>query len=514
MIDETRAAGQGLTPRPVPPDWLGRTARGSILNLGGAAVSAVANFVLAVVITRGLPKTDVGVFFSSTSLFLLVAGLGQLGTSTGLVYFLSRAKAQGKLQYARAYMRTAMTPVLGIAMLTAGVFLILAEPLASFMSRSHADLFATYLRILSLFIPLVAVVNLSTSATRGMGTMRPSAFLDHMARPTLQLGLVTFAVYLLPPGLVGWAWAAPYLPIALLSWLAWHRMSTGYTGVVDRRENPSSLTFWRFTAPRAVASVAQLAMQRLDIILVGALAGFTEAAIYTAATRFLALGQLAAGAISRAVQPNLGEALAHDNRTASSNLYMSSTAWLVTLTWPLYLLLLMFASTILETFGQGYSQGAEALVILSLSMLVATGCGMVDMVLMMAGRTSWNLYNVLVAFAVNLGLDLWLIPEIGILGAAIGWGAAILAKNTLPLVQILVSLRLHPFGAASGIAMALALVCFGVVPAIARFTIGPNWLGLCASIGVSLAAYLLGLWRFRDSLQLHVLFAMRRPNKP
>ena len=42
------------------------------------------------------------------------------------------------------------------------------------------------------------------------------------------------------------------------------------------------------------------------------------------------------------------------------------------------------------------------MVILSLSMLVATGCGMVDMVLIMAGRTSWNLGNALLALAVNL----------------------------------------------------------------------------------------------------------------
>ena len=61
--------------------------------------------------------------------------------------------------------------------------------------------------------------------------------------------------------------------------------------------------------------------------------------------------------------------------------------------------------------------------VLAAAMLVATGCGMVDMVLTMAGRTSWNLGNVLLALGVNVGLDLLLIPEHGVLGAAIGLAA-------------------------------------------------------------------------------------------
>ncbi len=74
---------------------------------------------------------------------------------------------------------------------------------------------------------------------------------------------------------------------------------------------------------------------------------------------------------------------------------------------------------------------------------------MVDMVLNMAGRTSWNLINVLLAVGVNLGLDLRLIPTQGILGAAIGWAAAIVVTNSLAVTQIAVAMRLHPRDAAA-----------------------------------------------------------------
>ena len=59
-------------------------------------------------------------------------------------------------------------------------------------------------------------------------------------------------------------------------------------------------------------------------------------------------------------------------------------------------------------------------------------------------------------------------PAAGHLGAAIGWAAAILANNLLPLTQLLLAYGLHPFGRATLAAMALAGTCFGLLPLAAR----------------------------------------------
>lgn len=507
----TPAVGHTAGDRQAATDRLGRAARGSVWNLAGAAISASANFALTILVTRVLARSDAGVFFSATALFLLVTALGQLGTSTGLVYFISRARANQSLGEPSSYMRTAMRPVLAIAVVMAIALLVFTRPVADVIGGAHAAQFAVYLPALAIFIPIAAVYNLAFSGTRGLGTMRPSALLDQMSRPLLQLALVGLAVTLSARDLVAWAWVAPYLPLAVAGWLWWQRLCKRRAGRPNgpERSQPTA-GFWRFTAPRAVASVAQVAMQRLDIILVGAIAGVGQAAVYAAATRFLALGQLAAGAVSQAVQPQLGEALGHADRTAVGHLYKTSTGWLIGLSWPLYLVFIVFADTVLGVFGGGYTQGTEVLVLLSASMLVATGCGMVDMVLLMGGRSSWNLYNVLVAFAVNLGVDLWLIPRLGIFGAAIGWAVAILATNLLPLVQVTLSLRVHPLGAATTAMMLLSVGCFGAVPAAFRLVLGSGWSTLVAAVVVGTLCYLVGLWRCRSLLELSVLGSLQR----
>ena len=96
-------------------------------------------------------------------------------------------------------------------------------------------------------------------------------------------------------------------------------------------------TFWRFTWPRAFASVAQLALQRVDVLLLTSIAGLRAAAIYAVAGRFVLLGQFANQGISQAVQPRLAELLATNDRTGANMVYQTATTWLVLCAWPLYL---------------------------------------------------------------------------------------------------------------------------------------------------------------------------------
>jgi O-antigen/teichoic acid export membrane protein len=150
------------------------------------------------------------------------------------------------------------------------------------------------------------------------------------------------------------------------------------------------------------------------------------------------------------------------------------------------------------------------MIILGCTMLLATACGQVDMVLITTGRSSWSLANGLMAVFVNVGLDLLLIPRYGITGAAIGWAAAIVVTNLTPLAQLAMTVRLHPFGRGTLLAASLCLLSFGVIPLVVRAALGP---GAAASIGAVAAGggvLAAGLWRFRGTLRLAALPGLRR----
>jgi O-antigen/teichoic acid export membrane protein len=500
------------TTEPVPTATpLSRVARGSVATLAGAAVSAVVGFAMTVVITRGLTKPEAGVFFSVTSLFLVAASVGLLGTDLGLVYFLSRARALGQRGAIAGYLRTALLPVFCVAAAMSVAIFAAAPALGRLTNPHHAGEATRYLHTLALFVVPACLATALLAATRGLGTMRAGVLVEQIGRQLAQLGIVSVAVAAASTRWIGWAWALPYLG-SFLAALLWCRRLRRMVvePAADATVSPSpARVFWRFTAPRTLASVAQLLLQRVDIVLVAALAGAADAALFTASTRFVVVGQAAGYAISLALQPQLASELAREDLPGARRLFRTSAAWLVGFTWPLYLTFCVHGRELLSVFGGGYVSGGSILALVSGGLLVGTAVGDVDSVLVMSGRTILSMANTVLGLATMIGLDLWLIPRHGALGAAFGWGGALVVKNLAGLIQVHRVYRIHPFSAASALAMALSAICFGGISGSARLLLGSGAWALLSGLLLAGLAYLVGLWLLRGPLHLAEFRAVR-----
>lgn len=496
----------------------GAVARGGIANLAGAVVSAVANFALTVVIARYVSTDVAGAFFTVTSLFLIFETVGRLGTTTGLIYFIARWRTRGRFDRIRPGLRIAFVPVLATCCLLAIIIVIFAPEISRWIGVPTGDA-VVWLRVLAVVLPFATAYQLAIAATRGFGWMRPTVLVDKVGRATVQLGLVTGVLLLGQRALLGYAWALPYvLGLVVAGWMLRNVLARR----APARSVPRAVTshpegsgvglarrFWAFTAPRAVAGVAQIVLQRLDIVLVAALRGATEAAIYTAATRFLVVGQFINQAITAPVQPQLSSAIAAGDRQGAQALYQVSTAWTVLASWPFFGLTAALAPLYMGLFGQHYGSGVSVVVILSLAMLVASGVGQIDTVIIMAGKSVWNLWTTLLALVVNVAVDLALIPHIGLVGAALGWLASILAANLVPLMIAWSRLDMHPFGANTYRAYVLCGVCFVAAPSLCYLGSGGSALAAVVAAAVGAAGYGAGIWRWRNDFHLDDLRVRR-----
>jgi O-antigen/teichoic acid export membrane protein len=488
---------------------LNEVARGGVLNLAGAGVAGLSTVVLTVIITRSFSQAAAGAFFTAMSLFLIVEAVASLGAATGTVYFIARLRSLGQQHRVPEVLRTAIRPVAIVSVIAAVALVLLAAPAARLLTGGqlgHAGArpaeVAAELRFLAVALPFAAILDTLLGATRGYRSMGPTVLVDRIGRPVLQLAGVAAVAAAGSVALLAPLWALPYLPAACLVWLWLRRIQQRQLRSEPPAGEPQPLGFWRFTGPRGLAALAQITIQRIDIVLVAIMRGPAEAAVYTAATRFLVAGQFGNQAISMAAQPRFTEMFAHGDRQAANRVYQATTAWLILLTWPLYLLAVSFGPQVIGVFGHSYQAGAGVIVILGLTMLLATGCGQVDMVLVTTGRSSWSLVNGLLAVGVNVGLDVLLIPRYGITGAAIGWSAAIALTNLMPLAQVAATVRLHPFGRGTFIAAALSAFSFAALPLTARELFGPGAIGSLLAIGCGCAAMAAGMWRFRAALNL------------
>jgi O-antigen/teichoic acid export membrane protein len=526
-------------------------ARGGVLNLAGAVISALASVGLAVVVTRSVSKPAAGTFFVAMSLFLIVEAITNLGAYNGTIYFIARLRALRAERRIPAIIRATIVPVVISSVLGAAAMFAFGHPLARLVLDNQASggvsaaALARSIRVLAVALPFAALADTMLGASRGYHEMRPTVVVDRIGRSTLQLAGVAAATLLSGSALLAPLWALPYVPAAVgaaiwlrrimrRSTLPLAEVPTGVPtrsvpssaadvrrrfaemGEVDRAAignrhgKPNAKGFWRFTAPRSLASVAQIVIQRLDIVLVGIIQGPAQAAIYTAATRFLVAGQLGNAAISMAAQPQLTRLFAMKDRAGANTVYQVTTAWLILLTWPLYLLAVVFGPSVLAVFGRTYHAGSTVMVILALAMLVASACGQVDVVLITSGRSSWSLYNGLLAMSVNVGVDLALIPRMGITGAAIGWAAAIGLSNLVPLIQVAVVAKVHPFGRGTGAACALSVLCFAAIPLAVRSAAGTAPFISVAAIAMGCVVMALGLWLLHSWLHLSAIPGLGR----
>ncbi|MFI6904004.1 lipopolysaccharide biosynthesis protein [Nonomuraea sp. NPDC050394] len=471
---------------------LRRVARGGAAGLTGAAAGAVAQFVLVVLVTRAFEVSVAGSFFTAVALALMVAGVAKLDAGNGLIFFIARAKTfeyRGISGYVRAALvpgvvlasvaGVVLHPQLGIVALVLPVMVAADILLAA--TRGFGVMRPTVL-FDGILLPVAQLVLVSATClawTRGwLPTGSPeslaggsSALMGWAGGPSEGSGLVGSAggssgssalvgsaggssegsalvgsaggsaLVGSPEGWLLAAWAVPYPVVLVLAGFS-------LRGRLPRTPYlpGTGHDLWRYTAPRSAAGAIQAIFQRLDIVVVAALAGPAPAAVYTAATRFKVIGQLANQGLAQAAQPRLIQALARGDLVRARELYQATTMWLVLLTWPVWLGYAAVAPWLLRIFGQEYGAAVPVALILSATMMLATACGMVDVVLTAAGHTTSSLLNLVAAIACTLALDLALIPSHGAVGAVLGWSGGVIVKNLLPLWQLHRRYGLHPFG--------------------------------------------------------------------
>ena len=498
-------------------------ARGGTLNLAGAVTNGVLGFLLTVVLAQGLSDQQLGAFFVSIALFQILANTAELGADTGFVRIIARYRALGRVDDLRRTIAIGLWPVLAISAVFGVVVWVYAPELSNvFAKQAPPRLLVPYLRVLGPLVPAAAAFTVVLAATRGFASMRPTVVLDKFVRAGLQVALELPVILLALGGTaVALAWGGPFavgLALALVWLFALLRKAERSKPAGDPvaelvATRALASEFWRFTAPRSFAGFFQVGILWLDTLLIGALGSASNAGAYGAATRYITVGTFANLAVIQVLGPKLSELLTRHDRPAAQHVYQVATSWLMMLIWPFYLTLAVFAPALLGILDKNSGDTQAVLVILGLTMLVATGIGPVDVVLLMGGKSSYNLINTIAALSANVVLNLLLIPRLGIVGAAIAWSVSILINNLAPLAQVWAMLHIHPFGIGTPIVAVAAIALFGGVGLAVRSAFGESLVVVLIYGSIVTVVYAAVLWRFRSPLELRSFSLRRRPKR-
>lgn len=483
---------------------LRKLARGGVGGLLAAVVSGLGGLAFIMVGTRFYSKSDAGAVFVITSIFLIVLAVATLGADTGITRFVA-VRTADRPEEIGTTVAVILAPV---ALVSTTLAVIGWFSLPSLLDGTrYADTIGAS-RLLAVFLPAAAASILTLAATRGLGTVRPTVFIEGLMRQGLQPVLALLAAW---RGLdLFWltaAWVVPYALAGVAGWFWYARLCRArgvpaWSSPFAAEARSVAREVWLFNAPRSLTQIAQMAVRRADVPLVGILAGKEAASVYTAASRFVAAGLQGIRGIQQMVGPQIAR-LASSGDVAQAGLTLrTATTWNVLIAWPIYLTCAALPGAIMSLFG--YQQGRQVVVILALAMLIGTAAGPVDIALLMVGRSVLSLVNNTAALATNLLLNLILIPLWGITGAAVAWAAAIVVSNALPTWQIRRILG-PPSDRATALAAAAAVATFGLIPLLVKMIGGDSLGPAIASVIVAGAAYALIVWRLRRPLRVQEL---------
>ncbi len=477
-------------------------AAASGIALVGAVVTTLANFGIAYFVSQGATGVA-GAFFVATAVATIAGNGLSLGTGTGLVYFMPRA-LEGDHRPA-ALVRTAVGPVLVASVIAALIIAFLASTFADLVSDDFTDEITTLVLWFAPTVPAWALTVALLGATRGLGSMTPTVVIGQILRPGLQLVLIGILYIGDEPATwqIGAAWAAPVV-IALVASVAAVVALGGGAG--HGRSSVSSREFWSYTRPRSVSNLLQIGLERVDVIFVSALLGTEASGTYGALTRFIAAGNFLVFAMAQASVVTMRRAIAATDMTRAATLLRQTTAWLIIVAWPYFLVVALKPEPLARLLNESYVPDAGFLTVLALGMMVSAAAGPIDATLLMLGRSTLSLVGVVAAIATDIALLFALAPEFGLGGAAAAWAISVVVQNGLATWFVRQLSGLTVISSAWFAACALAVIA--VVP-VALVT-GDEFSSLVVVGLVAAAIGGAGILRFRRLFALDQLIRSRR----
>ena len=167
------------------------------------------------------------------------------------------------------------------------------------------------------FVPIGALTLVASAALRALGNMREYVLVQNLLLPGLRPLLVALAAALTGSlAFVSVAWALPFVIVLVRRVVAaaWsHAIGRGFGGALaQRRASPPG--HQSFALPRTLTAGLEQALQWLDVLLVGLLAGDAASGIYGGAIRFIQAGMVVDTALRVVVSPQFSKLL-HQGRT-------------------------------------------------------------------------------------------------------------------------------------------------------------------------------------------------------
>jgi O-antigen/teichoic acid export membrane protein len=405
-------------------------------------VSALLAFGSQVLFARWMGSFQFGIYVYVWTWVLLLGQAIDLGLGTAAQRFIPEYRERGLLALLRGFVSGSRWVALGIAIAIAA----LAAGGVRLLEPWLDDYMIIPLYLACMIIPAYALANVQEGIARSYDWVGLSMMPGYVVRQLLLTVLMAAAYFAqLPMNAVTAmivAGVSIWLPILgqllVVNW----RLSSR----IERGPKAYDFKIWLLTAlPILMVEGFYSLLAYTDVIVLQYFRPPDEVAIYYAAAKTLALVSFIYYSVSATTAHRFSGYHITGDRKALSAFIAQSIKWTF---WPSLaatVLLLLCGRPILGLFGAQFTDGYHLMFILAAGLLARAAIGPIERLLNMLGEQRICALVYALAFGVNIGLCIALIPHFGMAGAASATASALVLESILLFIVTKNRLGFHVF---------------------------------------------------------------------
>ena len=404
-----------------------------IVTLGGSVLGAMLTMINEAMASRLLGLRGYGAYAIGMMILKLCEIVTVLGLPLSLLHFIPihLSRSEGSLAIGAIVAAAAAAMGMGVA------FAAIGWSAADAIARDifHMPEAAPFIAILSLAIPTIALAELLGNVARGFD--RPALYvLVRNLIPTLCYAamLVVISRHGGSGPLIAVAYwlataVAAVCGVLAVTWLVGRRLGRLRPRLQLRRLYGYAMPVW-------FNSIVAIAIALTDLVCLGLFADPRQVGMYRACMQAAVAFDLIWNACSAATAPRYAVLVAEAQWTRLQALYSGSLLAATVLTLPLLAVLVSSGGDLLGLLNPQFQAAAGALAILAAGHAAKTMFGAASVLLVLSGQQVRECHNGAAAAALNLTLNLVLVPKFGLLGAAGATATSLVALSALRCWQV------------------------------------------------------------------------------
>ncbi len=401
-----------------------------ILQILGVATG----YAFTLLVTRNLGASCWGIFALSFTVLQITSVIGKLGLDTALLRFIAQCNAQGKVRTARyIYLKSIIVTI--FLSLFLSVLLYYLSPLLAekVFAKKHL---ALYLKLVPFALLPFVLLSINSESLRGFKKIKEYTILKNLIPSLFTLMFFSISFYLLNIRNTKAVIVAYILGVSVSSLFSFLLLNKKFSNKNDELEKISLRQILSVSLPMFLSSSLFMVMSWTDTIMLGMWRTEEEVGIYNVAMRLSMITSFTLGAINSIAAPKFAEFWGKKDLEGLKKVAQQSTKLIFWTSAPILILYILFPKFFMGIFGKEFREGASALVFLTIGQFVNASVGSVGYILQMTDKQKIFQNIILIAAILNIMLNLFLIPKLGIVGAAIASAIAFCFINIIPFFLI------------------------------------------------------------------------------